>query len=310
MTALLVANDGGHLMQLHTLLPRLPIAEERLWVTPRTPQSASLLKDEDVVWVHPAPSRDGVAALRNALFGPRILGRRRLTSAVSTGSSLAVSLLPQARLRGIPTHYIESATRVSGPSASGRILRLVPGISLSCQYPQWSSKTWRYGGCVFDGFQVRHDTGKPRVPRRVVVSLGTSRRYGFRRLVERVRDLLPPGCDVLWQTGSTDTDGLGLDVTPSLPAADLQRALEKADAVVAHAGTGIALSALIAGKLPVLVPREGGEHVDDHQAQIAQALQERGLAVVRRTEALELDDLVHAATRSVSRSSDPPPFRW
>ena len=45
MTALLVANDGGHIMQLHTLRPRLDVRDV-VWVTPRTPQTESLLAGE------------------------------------------------------------------------------------------------------------------------------------------------------------------------------------------------------------------------------------------------------------------------
>jgi UDP-N-acetylglucosamine transferase subunit ALG13 len=312
MTALLVANDGGHLMQLHALAPRLPIAKDRLWVTPRTEQSVSLLKDEEVFWVHRAPTRDAAAVARNAFAVRRLLRERTFTSAVSTGSSLALSALPQARLHGIPTYYIESATRVAGPSMSGRILQAVPGIRLICQYPEWTSRNWHYGGSVFDGFEAQQGATARKPPRRIVVSLGTSEKYGFRRLLERMAAILPPNCDVLWQTGFTDTSGLGLRTTPSIPAAEFHRSLSAADVVVAHAGTGIALTALTAGKLPVLVPREGqrGEHVDDHQEQIAHALNERGLAVVRHVEQLCAADLVHAAAHDVHRSAHPPDFRW
>ena len=51
--------------------------------------------------------------------------------------------------------------------------------------------------------------------------------------------------------------------------------------VVAHAGVGAALAALEVGKCPVLVPRRHarGEHVDDHQIQIATELGDRALSV-------------------------------
>ena len=57
MTVLLVANDGGHIMQLHTIRPRLGV-QDVVWVTPRTPQTESLLAGEVVHWTAPCPPRD------------------------------------------------------------------------------------------------------------------------------------------------------------------------------------------------------------------------------------------------------------
>lgn len=58
--------------------------------------------------------------------------------------------------------------------------------------------------------------------------------------------------------------------------------VEEADAVVSHAGVGTIVTALGYGKTPVVIPRLAryGEHVDDHQMQIANAFAERGLVVV------------------------------
>jgi beta-1,4-N-acetylglucosaminyltransferase len=57
--------------------------------------------------------------------------------------------------------------------------------------------------------------------------------------------------------------------------------LQRARAVVMHAGVGSFLVARRAGHLPVLVPRlrRYGEHVDDHQAELARALDEAGEAI-------------------------------
>ncbi len=125
------------------------------------------------------------------------------------------------------------------------------------------------------------------------MTLGTIEGYGFRALLERLLEVLPADCDVLWQTGDTDTTGLPLDAVPSLPYADLVRAIRRADAVVAQGGIGSALAALECGRRPVLVPRrtERGEHVDDHQQQIVHELSHRGLALAREVDDLTLADL-------------------
>jgi UDP-N-acetylglucosamine transferase subunit ALG13 len=68
---------------------------------------------------------------------------------------------------------------------------------------------------------------------------------------------------------------------PFLAAGEVIAAMERARAVVTHAGVGSFLVARRAGHVPVLVPRlrRWGEHVDDHQAQLVRALERRGEAI-------------------------------
>ena len=143
--------------------------------------------------------------------------------------------------------------------------------------------------------------------RSVVVSLGTSP-YDFRLLVEQLVRIIPSNARVLWQTGATDVSGLGIEARARVPAAELQAAIERADVVVAHAGTGAALAALEAGRCPVLVPRRSTrhEHVDDHQLQIALDFALRDLAIVREVEHLKYEDMLLAAARRVVRKPDLP----
>ncbi len=302
MTALLVANDGGHIMQLHTLRPRLGLTEV-VWVTPRTPQTESLLAGESVHWVQPSPPRDVSAVLRNAAACRVLFDRHDVSLVVSTGAALALSVLPQARMRSIKTVYIESATRVDKPSVSGRVLSMVPGVRTYSQSTGLSTGRWTYLASPWDLYES--EPQPPRQISRVVVSLGTQQGYGFRRLVERLVVLLPEGSDVLWQTGSTDVRGLGIEGRVQVPSAEMAAAIARADVVVAHAGTGIALMALEQGKFPVAVPRRAmhGEHVDDHQLAIALELGLRDLCVSRDVDSLRLSDLEYAAGRRVVKAA-------
>ena len=76
--------------------------------------------------------------------------------------------------------------------------------------------------------------------------------------------------------------------------------------MIGHAGTGTALAALSAGKVPVLAPRSiaHGEHIDAHQDDLAAFLAERGLAVVRQPDAITSDDLREASRWRVTRRDD------
>lgn len=263
-----------------------------------------MLADEQVDFVPYVGPRDWLGLLRCVPFSHLVGDRESTEAVVSTGSGMALAYLPRAAMMGIPTHYIESATRITGPSRTGDILSRVPGVHVHTQYRQWAAGRWHYSGSVFEGFEVveRPTTATPaeRI-KRVVVSLGTIRGYGFRRLVERLTQILGPELDITWQTGDTDVRGLSIIPEYQLPRHEFVRRIRDADVVVAHAGTGIALTALMQGRRPLLVPREAryGEHVDDHQAQIARLLSETDLAVCRSADELDFEDLELARLKSV-----------
>jgi UDP-N-acetylglucosamine transferase subunit ALG13 len=191
---------------------------------------------------------------------------------------------------------------------SGRILSAIPGVRLYAQYPEWARGRWHYGGSIYDGFEP----GGERTPAsrlRVAVAVGTMR-FPFSRLVERIVDVLPADADVLvWQTGATQSPA-GVDGRPTVPIEELRRAFRDADAVIAHAGIGTALDALDAGRMPILVPRlrRFGEHVDDHQLQVARELERRGLALARSAEDLTAQDLLAVARRQIVAAPAISPF--
>ena len=307
-TLVLVATTGGHLAQLHELADRMQPAEHRLWVSFDSEQGRTLLARERVVFIPYIAERDIAGVARALPHAHRILAAERpVRAVVSTGSAIALAFLPYAALRGIPAHYIESAARVGRASLTGRVLNAVPGVRLYRQYPHKAVGRWAYGGSVFDGFDA---VSAPRRPvRRMVVTLGMER--GFRRLLERLVAIIPAGIEVLWQTGHTPVEGLGIAAHRFVHAATLADAMGQADVVVAHAGCGSALTALKAGKCPVLVPRDPGwgEVVDSHQADIAGWLGAKGLALSRPAEALNFADLERASARAVVRSAALPAFR-
>lgn len=307
MTTLFVAISGGHLAQLHRLSPRLA-QDEVAWVTDSTGQSRSLLAGEQVTYIPTRPPRDWAGVLRDSLTVGRALKASGATRVVSTGSQIALSAYLASKRNKVPFAYVESATRVTELSTTGKILDHAPGVHRYVQHTSTApSPKWQYRLSVFDGYDPEQMDVAPTI-QRVVVTMGGNGEYPFTKLAERVRDIIPAGIDVLWQLGSTPTIDLPGRVVASLPSHELADALKEADVVVGHSGTGTALAALAASKLPVLSPRlvDRGEHVDGHQEDLARALSERGLAVVRQADELTLDDLKHAAgfrVRSVSTGS-------
>jgi UDP-N-acetylglucosamine transferase subunit ALG13 len=279
------------------------------WVTFDSAQSRSLLADEDAVFVRYQQARDAPNLVRNLVVGEKLMRSWRPDHIISTGSQIAVAFMVPGRAHGVTGHFIESAARSQYPSLTARILRRVPGVHLYTQYPRNARWPWRYGGSVFEGFESE-DGGARGAPSRFVVTAGTFKGFGFRRLFDRLVGLLPADAEVLWQVGDTDVTGLGIDAHHSVPANILDDAMRQADVVLAHAGVGSALAALEAGKVPVLVPRRlaRAEHVDDHQVQIADELASRGLAIHTEVDDLTWHHLEAASRRSVRVMEHPPPF--
>jgi UDP-N-acetylglucosamine--N-acetylmuramyl-(pentapeptide) pyrophosphoryl-undecaprenol N-acetylglucosamine transferase len=309
VTTLLVASAGGHLQQLSLLRPRLSDArDEAIWLTYDVPQARSLLAGETLVGAHHPTTKHLPNAVRNYRLAGDVFSKHAIDRVVSTGAAVAVPVMLRGRQLGIPCHYLESATRVEGPSLTGRLLQRLGGVYLYRQTGGWGSPRWRQGPCVFDGYEITATETPSQA--RIVVSLGTHH-FAFSRLVERIRTILPASADeILWQLGSTlpPPDLRGRSVR-YLPATELQAAIAAADVVVGHAGVGLTLTALSAGKVPVLVPRRRSrhEHTDDHQVQLARELDRRGLAIVAEVGELTGEHLQAAAARSVTYH-EPPPF--
>jgi UDP-N-acetylglucosamine--N-acetylmuramyl-(pentapeptide) pyrophosphoryl-undecaprenol N-acetylglucosamine transferase len=301
---LYVCSTGGHLDELVRLAPRInPAAGGEEWVTFDSVQSRGKLAGRTAHFIPPIDPKDLAAALRAMPRAHRLLGRRRYARVVSTGAAVAVPFSLAARARGIGMHYIESCSRRRGPSLTGRIVAGVPGVRLYTQHQGWAGSRWQYRGSVLDGYTPASSAGSgPASLRRVLVTFGTQRGFPFRRAAETLARVLPevlaPGAEVLWQTGWTYVADLGIEGVALVPPAELAAAAAESDLVIAHAGLGSALLALDAGRCPLLLPRRlhRGEHTDDHQTQLAEDLDRRGLAVAREADRVTAADLLRAAS--------------
>lgn len=322
MTTLFLATTGGHLAQLNDLSNRVPANGAAVWVTHENAQSTSMLAERDVQFVPYVGVRNVPDVLRCIPLARRLMNSRHITRAVSTGSGIALGYLPYLATRGVECHYIESAARVNGPSLTGRLLQWVPGIRMYTQYRHWAGTRWRYAGSVLDGFEAVDEPRAPGAVVRVVVTVGTATEYPFRRVFAHLAPLLAQDgpleqavgapLEVLWQTGGTPVDDLGIDPTPFLPATSLTAALQKADIVVSHAGTGSALATLEGGRFPLLVTRDHarGEAGDNHQRELAGELSRRRLGLYRDVGSITVDDLLATMATTVRRTSMPPPLNF
>ncbi len=298
MKAMLVCSTGGHLAELLHWSQRLrPVPDATVWVTherANAEQISALYPAAEVRFVAPVEPRQAGVAARMLPTARRLLRECAPDVVVTTGAAVAVPFAVAARMARVPFHYLESAARFSRPSLTGRIVSRIHRERLWCQVvPPWPG--WRYAGSLFDSY-TSESAGAAGAIRRVVVSLGTQANFGFRTALSAVVRTLaeldtPP--QVLWQIGSTDVSGLGLQaVRRHVPEPDLIEAMRAADVVITHAGVGLSALAMDCGHVPVVIPRRAAraEHTDDHQIQLADFLRRRGLAV-----SVEADELNHSA---------------
>lgn len=306
--SLFVCSGGGHLKQLFALADRLGVdPADQVWITFENALSTSLLAGRETHFAPFIAPRDVRGLMPLAAVAQKVLRSNVFERAFSTGSSPAVVVLPMAVARGVEAHYIESAARAAGPSLSGRMLEKMPRVHTYTQYPVWQNERWKYRGSIYDAYAPLPPAPPLEHIRKAVVTVGTQEGYGFDRLYDALVPLLQD-CEVLWQTGTQDVRAWGIDGRERVDHAELNAAIGEADIVVAHSGTGSALSAFDQGKAPILVPRIKAhrEHVDDHQLQIAREMQRRGLATMCTPERLSREVLLEAASRSVRRVDAPP----
>lgn len=300
--AVLAASTGGHLAQLVRLRHELPIAADPLWITFDHPQSRALLAGERVVYVPYIESRGYLALLRAVRPVWKALREERAEVAYSTGSALALAVLPLARLRRMQATYIESVSRFDGPSMSGRILAKLRGIRVFTQHARWATKRWRPGPSLMTAYAVHESSESIDRPLRIFVTLGTIKPYRFDRLIAHLESALPADAEVRIQFGETTMSHPTWTAQAYTSSEEFDESVRWADTVVSHSGVGSALRIMDLGKAPLLVIRraEFGEHIDDHQEQIARYVSEQGLGRGVEADGITLEDLSWAARTRIS----------
>ena len=269
-------------------------------MVPRTDQTETALAGETVTWMPRVESRQLGHAMRNLGAAIALHHRVRPRLVLSSGAAQAVPHLLAAAMHGTPVEYDESVARVDGPSLTGRIASRLPRTALVAPLPGWGRR-WSYEPDLFSCFEVTPGPRRPVVD--ALVSLGTEH-FPFHRAVAMVRDLLPDDA-VTWQVGNTDVQVAGRLLNRWLRPDVLGLTMTTSSVVVVHGGAGSILTALAAGRVPVVLARcpDLGEHVDDHQLRMCESLAERGLIVlVRPTERLTAGHLALAASLVARRS--------
>ena len=277
----LAASLGGHLELLLTLRPSLD-RYQPVWVTAaqRGADTARELGD-GVVDVPRLNRSRPFTAVRNMWGALRAVLRERPDVIVTSGAGSVVAFCVFARLLGAQVIFIETMARVTSPSASGRVLSRIARLVIV----QWKEMARVYRGAVVCRPALWDDVAeagnRPRVG--TFVAVGTHR-HPFDRLLEVVDRAVEAGIlpgPVIAQTGNCRYRPRHLAAQQWMSPDQLAVAIDNAEFVIGHAGSGIISAALRSGHKPLILPRRASrsEHVDDHQVQIVRKLGSLGVIV-------------------------------
>lgn len=309
----LAASGGGHLRQLLDLKP-LWAAYPHYFITEDTALGQSVAVEETVRFVpHFALGQarlgNGLAMVRGAAASIarsfQIIRGNKPDLFITTGAGSQIFAMAFARLFGARVILIDSFARFRGPSAFARLAGRLAHVRIAQSAE--SARHWP-GALVFDPFRI---TDAPRPPKDRLLFATVGATLPFDRLVALVEHaheagLLPP--EVVVQRGTGGRDVAGVRSVESLPFAEIEALLRRADIVVCHGGTGSLITALREQCHVIAVPRTHarGEHYDDHQSEIVTAFAERGLIQSANTDAEFATALANTATRKTTTATTDP----
>ena len=132
----------------------------------------------------------------------------------------------------------------------------------------------------------------------IFVAVGTQK-FPFNRLLKGIDDLIEQGKlkdEVFAQIGHTDYVPRNYGYKDFLTQDDFQSRIGGCDVLITHSGVATIIAGMRMEKPVVVVPRfaKFGEHVDDHQLQIAESFSTKNLVLMCRN-VEELADLVESA---------------
>ena len=137
----------------------------------------------------------------------------------------------------------------------------------------------------------------------IVVITGTS--GPFQRLVDAAAELMRSGGEKVWIQHGDAALPEGIPGAPTISREEMLSKIREADVVICHGGSGTILDVRRGGLKPVVMPRKAalGEHVNDHQSELAQELERAG-AVIAVSEPHELKPAVEKARAAGRRAPD------
>jgi UDP-N-acetylglucosamine transferase subunit ALG13 len=209
----------------------------------------------------------------------RMMRKFRPDYVVSTGSGGAGIYSWVAKKRGTKIIFIETAASIVKPSKTGkRIYKSADSFVIQNKSMLEKFPKAVYGGMIFK-------SGKTKNGKYGLVLMGTQPQK-FTRLLEYLNAVKFKE-ELVVQSGHTKIDGRKYNVKKFVAQDEFNKLVMGAKYVITHGGVGSIMTALCHGKPVIVVPRERqyGEHVNDHQLEIATQLVSEKYVLMARSKA-------------------------
>lgn len=130
----------------------------------------------------------------------------------------------------------------------------------------------------------------------IFVTVGTHEQQ-FNRLIEEIDRLKGEKViteEVFIQTGFSDYEPKNCGWSKLLTAKEMSEKIEQARIIITHGGPASFIAALQKGKIPIVVPRQYkfNEHVNNHQLEFVQAVEEKNKNIIPVYDIKELKNII------------------
>lgn len=289
MKICLAASGGGHLRQLLDL-EAFWSEHDHVFVTEPTAMGHSVAQRHPTEFVpHVALGQAKLghpltmlrSAIANFAASRRIVKQHRPDVFISTGAGSMFFTGLLAKMRGAKVIIIDSFARFDKPSAFARLA----GPLADWRIAQSRTAALAWNGAEYFDPLVMLEGERPDKKPLLFATVGAT--LPFARLLDYVGDAKKEGLipeQVVIQTGIGAAPIDGVECVETLDFDEMKNLLTQADIAVCHGGTGSIITALQAGCRTIAIPRlfERGEHYDNHQLEITEAFEKRGLLFVAR----------------------------
>ena len=282
---LFLSSSGGHFASLLYIARKFKAAEQSVLVTYLSPDTKMETLEFSIHYFPYVQSRKIIPLIRMIVPIFKILKTEKFSYIASTGAGIAVIGYLFARLAKLPFYYVEDFNRQTSLSLTAKILQRIGLKKIFVQSQGLASISNIYLEHPINNYVVSESIGeKMKENKEIFVALGTIQGFDFPRAIDLVLSVIEESDVVRWQIGDSriaNIEKLCGTVYTEIDRSEFLKFIADADIVVCHGGNGIIGECLAAGKIPVVIPRRKihGEHIDDHQVDMVEILEAKGLVL-------------------------------
>lgn len=277
MKICLACSAGGHLTEIKEL-ENIYKKYNYFFLTFKRQDSISLCNREKIYFIT-CPQRNLRKFANNFFESIRVFKKELPDVIITTGADVALCMCFIAKLFKKKVIFIESFARVIQPSLFGKLVYPIADLTIVQWIPLLKYyKKAKYGGPIFNF--SGDDVDKNKIKNQIFVTVGTHI-SGFVRLLKETDDLIERGLikeKVIGQIGNSKYEPKNYNWFRFTSKEDYWDTLKRSKIVITHGGIGSISNALKFNKKTIIVPRRKkfGEHIDDHQLDIAKEFEKQG----------------------------------